>query len=114
MKYYKDQETQEVYAFVDDGSQDFLIRPSMLEMSPEEIQEHLNPASPSMSREDVMQARLIAYSDPVTGSDRHFAESSAELASGNIDGATRSKLAGIARRDEIRNTHQWPASKTKA
>jgi hypothetical protein len=42
MKHYKN-ENNEVYAFELDGSQDELIKPDMVEMTPEEVEAHKNP-----------------------------------------------------------------------
>ena len=41
MKYYK--KNNEVFAFEEDGSQDFLITEDMVRMSSEEVDQHINP-----------------------------------------------------------------------
>lgn len=62
-----------------------------------------------LTREQVEANRLLAYSDPVTGSDRFFAEASRLQAMGatqeEIDAA---KAAGAQRYQEIQSEHPWP------
>lgn len=43
MKYFRNPENGEVFAYESDGSQDYLIEPSFLEMSQDEIEAHLAP-----------------------------------------------------------------------
>ncbi|MFJ4347800.1 tail fiber assembly protein [Pseudomonas sp. NPDC089401] len=43
MKYFKNEEDGQIYAFEDDGSQDFLITDSMRPLTPEETEQLLNP-----------------------------------------------------------------------
>lgn len=70
------------------------------------------PPSPAhvISRRDIEEQRLRAYADPITGSDRYFAEASRMKAMGgsaaDIDAATE---AGIARAAEIAAMYPWPA-----
>ena len=108
MKYFKDTDTGEVFAFEEDGSQDHLIQPYMVEMTAEEVSEHLNPPAPLLTREEVELSRLIAYADPVTGSDRHFSEQAAKLSRGDTAGAEKAEKLGTARRDEIQKSNPWP------
>lgn len=61
------------------------------------------------TREDVEAARLRAYADPITGSDRYFAES-ARL---QVMGADPLEIAvareaGIARYQAIQEEYPWP------
>lgn len=44
MKYLKDVNTNAVYAYESDGSQDEWIKPGLIEMTPEEVEAHFNPA----------------------------------------------------------------------
>lgn len=65
------------------------------------------PAPPT--REQVEAQRLRAYADPLTGSDRYFAEAVRLQATGapqeEIDAA---KAAGAKRYAEIQADHPWP------
>lgn len=69
-------------------------------------------AFPESSRTDVERRRLVAYADPITGSDRHFAEASSLLATGLTETALEVievRAKGLARRVEIQAEHPWPA-----
>ena len=61
------------------------------------------------SRHNIERLRLIAYADPITGSDRYFAEAARLMAIGgasaDIDAATE---AGITRAAEIAAMYPWP------
>lgn len=61
------------------------------------------------SRDDIERLRLVAYSNPITGSDRYFAEASRLTAmkapQENIEAAIS---AGIARAAEIAAMYPWP------
>lgn len=57
--------------------------------------------------------RLAAYSNPQTGSDRHFAEAARLEATGNTAGAEAARVAGLARYDEIRSQYPWPVEAQK-
>lgn len=52
--------------------------------------------------------RLAAYANPITGSDRHFAEAVRLDAMGDTDGAETARSVGLARYDEIRSQYPWP------
>lgn len=70
-----------------------------------------DPAPPEPpTREQIEALRLRAYADPLTGSDRHFAEVARLQAMGadqaEIDAA---KAAGEARYVEIQVQYPWPA-----
>jgi hypothetical protein len=58
--------------------------------------------------EQVERRRLIAYSDPLTGSDRYFAESIRCEAAGKGSAADVAKRAGQARYEEIQKQNPWP------
>lgn len=67
---------------------------------------------PVLTREEVEQLRLRAYADPITGSDRYFAEALSLQAEGF--GATSAEVKearakGTARKAEIQSTYPWPA-----
>lgn len=65
------------------------------------------PALPA--REDVEVQRLRAYADPLTGSDRYFAEAQRESLLGNAEAAEAAKALGMARFAEIQAEFPWPA-----
>lgn len=54
------------------------------------------------------KARLVAYSHPVTGSDRYKNEAEAEKLSGNTIKAKEIELKWVARRAEIAADIPWP------
>ena len=62
----------------------------------------------TLTREAVEAARLRAYADPLTGSDRYFAEANREALMGNQGAADAAKAAGVARFAEIQAAHPWP------
>ncbi|MCF6782315.1 phage tail protein [Stutzerimonas stutzeri] len=64
--------------------------------------------APPPSRDQVEAVRLRAYADPITGSDRYFAEAQRESLMGNIDAAEIAKTTGIARFSKIQEDHPWP------
>lgn len=106
MKYFKDKNGV-VFSFDDDGSQDGFISSDMTEMSNQEIAEHL--ATPSPTRADIEAMRQISYADPLTGSDRFFAEAArAEAMGESVEEVKRLKAAGVARANEIAAMHPWP------
>jgi hypothetical protein len=61
---------------------------------------------PPPTREEIELARLIAYSDPVSGSDRFFAESARMQAMGE-QGWEAVRDEGVARYQEIQASHPW-------
>lgn len=66
------------------------------------------PALPA-TREEVEAQRLRAYADPITGSDRYFAEAQRESLLGNAEAAEAAKALGMARFAEIQAEYPWPA-----
>lgn len=68
------------------------------------------PAPAPLTRDQIESLRLKAYADPITGSDRYFAEASRLQAVGaaqeEIDAAN---AAGANRYAEIQNAYPWPA-----
>lgn len=109
MKYFFDPSVG-VRAFESDDSQDFLITPDMRPLTAEELEAHLNPPSPATTREQIEALRLYAYADPLTGSDRYFAEA-VRLRAMGADQAEIDVVdaAGAARYAEIQRTYPWPA-----
>lgn len=66
---------------------------------------------PAPSYEDIERLRLLAYANPVTGSDRFKAEADAERLSGNEEAAAIAEQKLLARREEIKSQYPWPESK---
>ena len=63
--------------------------------------------APKTTREDVEVARLRAYSNPLTGSDRYFSEAQRMQAMGE-KGWESVRDAGAARYAEIQQKYPWP------
>ena len=57
------------------------------------------------AEKEIESRRRRAYSDPDTGSDRYFAESSRLLAMGDMEGAEAAKIKGVARALEIKKEY---------
>lgn len=60
------------------------------------------------TRQEAEVARLRAYADPLTGSDRYFAEAQRESLMGNEEAAEAAKALGMARFAEIQAENPWP------
>lgn len=60
------------------------------------------------TRDEIEALRLIAYADPLTGSDRYFSESNREALLGNAERAEVAKRWGLTRFAEIQAKHPWP------
>lgn len=65
------------------------------------------PPPPPMSRDEVDAARLREYSNPITGSDRLFAEASRMDIMGEPD-FEAVRASAIARYQEIQAANPWP------
>jgi hypothetical protein len=108
MKYYKDKDG-DVFAYESHEDREQFGADDLVAMTQEEIEAHLNPAPAALTREQVEALRLQAYADPITGSDRHFAEANRLQVMGadqaEIDAA---KSAGVARYTEIQEQYPWP------
>lgn len=63
------------------------------------------------TREDMERLRLAAFAEPVTGSDRYFAEASRMQVMGEA-GWEEVRDSGIARFKEIQMLYPWPSDKT--
>lgn len=109
MKYYKHPESSEVLAYESEQERQEWGAPELVEMTPEEVEAHLNPPAKPLTREQIEALRLRAYADPLTGSDRYFAEASRLQAMGaaqeEIDAAN---AAGAKRYAEIQGEYPWP------
>lgn len=70
----------------------------------------IDPPPPApLTREQIEAQRLRAYGDPITGSDRYFAEAQRESLLGNAEAADAAKALGMARFAEIQAEYPWPA-----
>lgn len=66
------------------------------------------PPEPPLTAEQIKQARAIAYSNPTTGSDRHFIEAQRKRATGDETGAQEAEQLGVARVEEIKQELPLP------
>ena len=110
MKYFKSKD-DEVFAYAADGSEDSFILPGLVQINAEElakIRERQAAATPDKTRAEVEVARLVAYANPVTGSDRFGAEAVAARLSGDNARADAAEAALLARRKEIAAQNPWP------
>ena len=111
MKYFKDKKTGEVYAYENEAERKEWGSPELVEMTAEEVDAHLNPPAKPLTREQIAAQRLRAYADPITGSDRYFAEVARLQAMGaaqeEIDAAN---AAGVKRYAEIQGEYPWPGA----
>lgn len=71
-----------------------------LEITPQQSHEE-------WAREETERRRRAAYSDPNTGSDRHFSEAARLRAVGEDDAADEAQAKGIARAEEIKQTFPY-------
>lgn len=95
-----------------DSMEDYLVnRPSndLVELTEDEVSAHLAPQA--QNHEDVKIARLFAYADPITGSDRYKAEAYAERLAGNESAAVEADEKMLKRREDIRSENPWPEYK---
>jgi len=71
------------------------------------------PPPPPPTREQIEAQRLRAYADPLTGSDRHFAEAARLQAMGaTAEEVDAAKAAGATRYAEIQAQYPWPVTVT--
>jgi hypothetical protein len=66
------------------------------------------PPPEPLNAEETEAARLQAYANPLTGSDRHFAEAARCSTAGDTTGAQSATAAGQARYEQIRAELPWP------
>lgn len=67
------------------------------------------PPPPPKTYEQVMGARRVAYADPLTGSDRLFAEATRlTIMGGTTEEIDEAKAQGVARYEEIQLENPWP------
>ena len=109
MKYYLNSKTGDVIALAADGSDDAFLTDDLKPMNDAQLYAHLNPPLTPRTREQVEALRLAAYANPLTGSDRFFAEAQREALLGRAEVAEAAKLAGLQRFAEIQASYPWPA-----
>lgn len=56
---------------------------------------------------DIERKRLLAYADPITGSDRYLKEAASERAAGNEEAAVAAESKHLQRKEEIRKELPW-------
>lgn len=61
-----------------------------------------------LTNEQIKEQRAIEYADPITGSDRYFAEAARKRASGDEQGASEAEQLGIERVEKIKA--QYPTT----
>ena len=67
------------------------------------------PPPPASTREQIEAQRLRAYADPLTGSDRYFAEAARlQVMGATAEEIDAAKAAGAARYAEIQAQYPWP------
>lgn len=107
---YHKSNTGEVFAYETEEERQEWGSDDLVKMTDDEVEAHLNPPAKPLTREQIDALRLQAYADPLTGSDRYFAEASRLQAMGaaqeEIDAAN---AAGANRYAEIQNAYPWPA-----
>lgn len=108
MIYFKN-ESGEVFAYETEAERERFGAAGLVEMTETEVVAHLNPAAAPLTREQVEGLRLQAYADPITGSDRHFAEATRlQVMSAPRSEIDAAKAAGVARYAEIQEQYPWP------
>lgn len=105
MIYFKHPGTGEVFAYETKSQRDTFGDSALVAMSKAEVEAHLNPVPAPLSREQINTLRLVAFADPVTGSDRYFVEA---LSAKDPESAEKATAAGNARRAEIQAQYPWP------
>lgn len=106
MNYYLETDTSQVYAYDDQQVEEGWVKEGLAPITEGEAIAIANPPV-SLTREQVEALRLNAYANPVTGSDRYFAEAARMNAMGEA-GADAVTAAGVARYEEIQSEYPWP------
>ena len=107
MIYYKNPVTGEVFAYESAEDRDTFGDPSLVSMTESEVEVHLNPPRPPLTRGQVERLRLLAYADPLSGCDRYFAEAQ-RMQAMDEDGWEVARSAGVTRFEEIQLLYPWP------
>lgn len=98
----------EVFAYESKEDRALFGSEGLIAMTDSEAIAHLNATSPPPSRERIEAIRLRAYADPLTGSDRLFAQSTRMEVMGE-PGHEDVRDQAIARFTEIQAKNPWPA-----
>lgn len=98
----------EVFAYESQEDRAEFGAEDLIAMTDSEAVAHLKATSPLPSRERIEAIRLRAYADPLTGSDRLFAQSTRMEVMGE-PGHGDVRAQAIARFTEIQAQHPWPA-----
>ena len=99
----------EVFAYESKKDRDRFGDRSLVPMTPDEVNSHLNPLPSRKSRSDVESLRRRAYADLLTGSDRLFSESTRMQIMGEA-GHEEVRTRAIARFEEIQAKYPWPSN----
>lgn len=109
MKYFKDKKTGEVFAYEAEAERNEWGSPDLVKMTETEIEAHLNPPIIPLTITQVDHNRKVAYANPLTGSDRWFAEASRlTIMGGTTEEIDEAKAQGVARYEEIQLENPWP------
>lgn len=106
MLYFKNA-AGEVFAYDTQAERDEFGAEDLAPMNSKDVELHLNPPPLPKTVEQVEAARLRAYADPLTGSDRMFAEASRMQLMGEPE-FEASRAAAIDRFAEIQAANPWP------
>lgn len=106
--FFKDSKNGEVSEYLSEEEFERFGGKDLVRMTADEV--HLHLSAPSKSVEDVQRQRLMAYADPIYGSDRYKSEAYAERLAGNEEAAVEAERNLLIRREEIRKENPWPKS----
>lgn len=98
----------EVFAYESKKDRDLFGDRSLVPMTPDEVNSHLNPLPPMLSRSDIESLRRRAYADPLIGSDCLFSESLRMQSMGEA-GHEEVRARAVARFEEIQAQYPWPS-----
>lgn len=108
MIYFKNSKG-DVFAYESQEVRDEFGAKDLVAMTPAEVDEHINPPSRPLTREEVTELRRLAYADPLTGSDPLYIEYQRSVATGaSEEDIHASKSAWLARAEEIATQYPWP------
>lgn len=106
MQYFRDDRTGDIYAY---EVGDCMIPAGLTPCTREQAVHLIHISAPPPTREQVDTARRIAYADPVTGSDRHFAEVvRLQLMGATPEEIEAARASGVSRYAAIQEEHPWP------
>ncbi len=94
--------------YVDENGNTYGSKPDGIKVTEVSVEEARAIVESKLKEPDNNRLRAIAYADPVSGSDRHFAEAARKSAVGDSEGADAATAAGLARVDEIKAEYPLP------